>query len=91
MHHVIRLFEALLGLLLPATGRHRPADVPPPPAVRADVPPVTWARVPARHSEVLRGEDSALVRPYLVAYERQRCDRPECVRLRRMHDMEVAA
>nr|WP_281289754.1 hypothetical protein [Streptomyces piniterrae] len=66
MHHVIRLFEALLRLLLPAKGRHRSVGVSPAPApTRYAVVP----RVPARHTELLRGEDSALVRPYLVAHE----------------------
>ncbi|MGP8301095.1 hypothetical protein ACTPOK_24855 [Streptomyces inhibens] len=43
-------------------------------------------RAPARHTELLRGEDSALLRPYLVAYERQQRER-----LRRIRGGEVAA
>ncbi|MFI0710884.1 hypothetical protein ACH4SK_09545 [Streptomyces inhibens] len=43
-------------------------------------------RAPARHTELLRGEDSALTRPYLVAYERQQRER-----LQRIHGVEVAA
>ncbi|BDM72725.1 hypothetical protein HEK616_62120 [Streptomyces nigrescens] len=75
MHHVIRLFEPLLRLLLPGSGRHRPVEAPP---VRPVAPP-RWVRV--RHTEVLRGEDSALVRPYLIAHERRQYARrlPEVV------------
>ncbi|WP_310722539.1 hypothetical protein [Streptomyces sp. N2A] len=77
MHHVIRLFEPLLRLLLPGSGRHRPADVPLP--VPPPVAPPRW--VPVRHTELLRGEDSALVRPYLIAHERRQYARrmPEVV------------
>ncbi|REK89701.1 hypothetical protein DY245_13810 [Streptomyces inhibens] len=87
MHHAIRLFESLLRLLLPATGRHRPTDAAPRPVRCTDVPRSARRRAPARHTELLQGEDSALVRPYLVAYERQQC----CERLQRIHAMGVAA
>ncbi|MEU9118443.1 hypothetical protein AB0C96_01040 [Streptomyces sp. NPDC048506] len=83
VHHAVRLFEPLLRLLLPATGRHRIADEP-----MVAAPPPRW--VPPRHSEPLRGEDSALVRPYLVVYERQEREQ-ERERLRRMRDVEVVA
>ncbi|MFE0189004.1 hypothetical protein [Streptomyces sp. NPDC058989] len=73
MHHVIRLFEPLLRLLLPGAGRHRDADVPPPCARCAEGP--TSARPPflppVRHSEAQREEEYALVLPYLIAYERR--------------------
>ncbi len=66
MHHVIRLFESLLRLWLPATGRHRPVCVPPA-AGYADVPRAARRRGPVPHTELLRGEDSPLVRPYVPA------------------------
>ncbi|MFI9355767.1 hypothetical protein [Streptomyces lydicus] len=84
MHQVIRLFESLLDRLLPATGRHRP-DCTPPVVGWADVPRAGRHRVPARHTELLPGEDSALVRPYLLAFERR-----EGERLRRTQGVEVA-
>lgn len=73
MHHVIRLFEPLLRLLLPGAGRHRHADAPPPAARCAAVPRSARPprRVPVPHAEVLRGEDSPLVRPYLIAHEQR--------------------
>ncbi|MFJ3948586.1 hypothetical protein SLV14_005171 [Streptomyces sp. Je 1-4] len=71
---IARIFELLLRLLLPAPGRHRSAGAYPYGAMppRTDRPPVrSWlVRVP-----MLRGEDTAMVRPYLVAYERRHADR----------------
>ncbi|MGW1751896.1 hypothetical protein ACWCRD_41070 [Streptomyces sp. NPDC002092] len=67
-HSIARLFGPLLRLLLPAPGRHRtPASrsrlaAPPP-----NIPTARLPRVPP-----LRGEDNALVRPYVVAHERHR-------------------
>ncbi|WP_405597767.1 hypothetical protein OG741_14485 [Streptomyces sp. NBC_01410] len=64
-HRIARIFEQLLRLLFPARGRHRAAwSVPylvtvPDAAARARIP------------SLLRGEDSALVRPYLVAHEQR--------------------
>ncbi|ARF56750.1 hypothetical protein B1H19_23550 [Streptomyces gilvosporeus] len=67
MHHVIRLFESLLRIWLPATGRHRPVCVPLA-ASCADAPrPTRRRRGPVPHTELLRGEDSPLVRPYVPA------------------------
>lgn len=72
---IARIFESLLRLLLPAPGRHRPegayASIP----RRTDPPPVRTrlVRVP-----MLRGEDSVMVRPYLVAYERREAARRHC-------------
>lgn len=67
-----RLLEALLHLVLPATGRHRLAARygydPPHPPVEGPAPHRFGARP-------LRGEDNALVRPYLVAHERREHER----------------
>lgn len=63
-HATARLLRQVLRLLLPAEGRHRAttaALLPP-----APVPPVRTLRVSG-----LRGEDIALVRPYLIAHERR--------------------
>ncbi|MCX4847891.1 hypothetical protein [Streptomyces sp. NBC_00893] len=73
LHCIAQIFEPLLRLLWPAQRRHRPAESYPA-ALSADVCPM-----PVRRPEpVLRGEDSPLVRPYLIAHERR-----EEVRLRR--------
>jgi hypothetical protein len=74
---IVRLAEPLLRFLWPASGRHRlpgaaaldVADVPDPDLrdVRASGRP---PRRPLPYDTVLRGEDSPLVRPYLVAHER---------------------
>ncbi|MET9989073.1 hypothetical protein ABZ061_05840 [Streptomyces mutabilis] len=55
----------LLDLLLPGSGRRRPPA--PEPAAPQYLPDVTTRRIglPA-----LRGEDNALVRPYLLAHDR---------------------
>ncbi|MDX2679636.1 hypothetical protein [Streptomyces soliscabiei] len=70
-HRIARLFEPLLRLLLPGTGRRRRA-------VTATVPPCACPTYscaeerPARPFGLppLRGEDNAMVRPCLVAHER---------------------
>jgi hypothetical protein len=73
------ILEALLDALLPAVGRHRasarharrtPADPPthtPTPAPTEE--PVT--RPTRVNGPVTRGEDIGVVRPYLVAHERE--------------------
>ncbi|MGW1163603.1 hypothetical protein ACWD48_36560 [Streptomyces sp. NPDC002519] len=79
-HRIARLFEPLLRLLLPATGRRRLVAVPtePEPVVSLPVGP-SVRRSAARP---LRGEDNALVRPYLVAHERHREARRQRARRR---------
>ncbi|CAL9507239.1 hypothetical protein SUDANB1_03555 [Streptomyces sp. enrichment culture] len=66
------LLEALLHLVLPGSGRHRLAAGhaygPPPPPFEGPAPHRFGARP-------LRGEDNALVRPYLVAHERRERER----------------
>ncbi|UQA94397.1 hypothetical protein [Streptomyces halobius] len=63
-----RLIELLLRLLLPARGRHRVVG-----SLRAprheDVPPPHPSHVPVRQPVLLRGEDSPLVRPYVLTRE----------------------
>nr|WSZ96082.1 hypothetical protein OH820_10840 [Streptomyces sp. NBC_00857] len=80
-HRVARVFESLVRLLRPASGRHRPR----PASGRHrrdrhrsagpvhDHPLVDTPTVPLPRFRLLRGEDSPLVRPYLLAHEeRQR-------------------
>lgn len=99
LHCIARIFEPLLRLLWPAPGRHRSPETytaaPP-----VDAPTVRLPRVP-----VLRGEDTALVRPYLVAYELRERARQQRARRRALwlathgvdigprliHGMEVTA
>ncbi|MEU6521858.1 hypothetical protein ABZ892_03200 [Streptomyces sp. NPDC046924] len=82
-HRIARLVEPLLHLLWPSRGRHRrvasPVVVPQAPA--ADAAPPAVGR---EDSCVLRGEDNAMVRPYLVAHERR-------VLWLAVHGVEVAA
>ncbi|MGP8301168.1 hypothetical protein ACTPOK_25225 [Streptomyces inhibens] len=73
-HCIARIFEPLLRLLLPAAGRHRSEGMYPyvsmPP--RTDRPPVRSRLV---RVQMVRGEDTVMVRPYLVAYERRQEER----------------
>ncbi|UNO44437.1 hypothetical protein [Streptomyces sp. MST-110588] len=65
-HRIARFAVALSRGLLPGTGRHRACGAPPARAGRY-VPAV---RTPRRRPEVmLRGEASALVRPYTLSPE----------------------
>ncbi|MEU0910843.1 hypothetical protein [Streptomyces althioticus] len=70
LHRIAYLLEPLLRLLWPASGRHRhraegAASIPAPAA------PFAPGRRPSPHEDLLRGEDSRLVRPYLLAHERR--------------------
>ncbi|MGP9020566.1 hypothetical protein ACT1U9_19470 [Streptomyces sp. BR1] len=71
MHCIAQFLELLWRFSRPSVGRHR-AAVRAPVAEYPDTPtsPLPRVRVGLR-VPVLRGEDSALVRPYLAAYERQ--------------------
>ncbi|QNE77198.1 hypothetical protein F0344_23625 [Streptomyces finlayi] len=69
-HAIARLLEPLLRLLLPSGKRRRP------PTLSTDVYPYSCPYVggPTAYrtgERPPRGEDSPLVRPYLVAHERQ--------------------
>ncbi|SDD58226.1 hypothetical protein [Streptomyces prasinopilosus] len=76
---IARLFEPLLRLVAPGTGRRR-LDArdgydPPPPPTEAPSPRQFGAHP-------LRGEDHSLVRPYLIAHERREQERRRQVRRR---------
>ncbi|WAX79991.1 hypothetical protein HUV60_022320 [Streptomyces sp. KMM 9044] len=67
-HCIAHIFEPLLRLLRPAPGRHRAPDSRPTlPVVEAstECPPHALA------APVLQGEDTGLVRPYLLAHEQR--------------------
>ncbi|MFJ7100100.1 hypothetical protein [Streptomyces albogriseolus] len=74
LHRIAWLLEPLLRLLWPASGRHRHQNrhraggAAPAPAPAAPLAP---GRRPSPHEALLRGEDSRLVRPYLLAHERR--------------------
>ncbi|WP_328547235.1 hypothetical protein [Streptomyces platensis] len=74
-HCIARIFESLMRLLVPP-GRHRAggahSDVP-----RAAATAGRLTRVP-----VLRGEDTVMVRPYLVVHERRQQARKPSARPR---------
>ncbi|MDI3405746.1 hypothetical protein [Streptomyces cavernicola] len=63
-HGIARLLDAFTKRVLPSRRHHRPS-VPSPTVQCLDAPTLHLPRVP-----VSRGEDTALVRPYLVAFER---------------------
>ncbi|MEU5465216.1 hypothetical protein ACH41C_13555 [Streptomyces althioticus] len=68
LHRIAYLLEPLLRLLWPASGRHRHGNRHR--AEGAAPAPVAPGRRPSPHEDLLRGEDSRLVRPYLLAHER---------------------
>lgn len=74
---IARLAEPFLRFLFPARGRRRRTPAPPRCPYKAPYYPYSCAYgggpTAYRTGEPpLRGEDSPLVRPYLVAHERQR-------------------
>ncbi len=74
MHDLLaRLLESLLRLVRPDAETASPPPFPAEIAVTAPRPAPT-ARP---HTAVLRGEDTALVRPYLLAYERRQARWPD--------------
>ncbi|WP_267713614.1 hypothetical protein [Streptomyces sp. CoH17] len=73
LHRIALLAEPLLRLLWPASGRHRHRHRN---RHRADDQaarpvPAAAGRRPSPHETLLRGEDSRLVRPYLLAHEQR--------------------
>ncbi|MFF3290646.1 hypothetical protein [Streptomyces sp. NPDC003023] len=84
---IAALLASLLGVLAPGSGRRRACAGPvasakprrthtaPPgldePSTRAGGPPAVRPRSPYGLVETLHGEDTALIRPYLVEHERQ--------------------
>ncbi|WP_323137442.1 hypothetical protein [Streptomyces albogriseolus] len=85
LHRIAWLLEPLLGLLWPASGRHRHQNrhraggAAPAPAPAAALAP---GRRPSPHEALLRGEDSRLVRPYLLAHEQRAQARQQRARRR---------
>ncbi|GGW99739.1 hypothetical protein GCM10010341_21750 [Streptomyces noursei] len=78
--HIQTIFEMLLRALLPARGRHRAALVRPA-QPRAKGPAVPPLGVRTRHHSVpLCGEDSALVRPFVLTPSEWRAARVQKVR-----------
>lgn len=82
LNPIVRLVEPLLRLLWPASGRHRHSAGGG--ASRAPVPasPGVPSRGFSRHETPLRGEDSPLVRPYLLTYEQREHARQQRARRR---------
>ncbi|MFI1736743.1 hypothetical protein [Streptomyces sioyaensis] len=79
--NIAKIFESLLRLLLPARGRHRPSGSLP--AVRcAEAPTLRPARVLGEREGLLRGEDAALIRPYVLTPEERQKRRAEYERRR---------
>ncbi|CAM5271827.1 hypothetical protein SALBM217S_10244 [Streptomyces griseoloalbus] len=85
LHRIACLLEPLLRLLWPASGRHRHgnrhragAAAPAP----GRPPPSHPAAALSPHEALLRGEDSRLVRPYLLAHERRAQARRHAARRR---------
>ncbi|MFJ8540679.1 hypothetical protein ACIRFH_01445 [Streptomyces sp. NPDC093586] len=79
LNRIARLVEPLLRLLWPASGRHRhraEGGARPAPA------PAAPGRRPSPHEALLRGEDSRLVRPYLLAHEQRARAGRQCARRR---------
>ncbi len=86
LHRIACLLEPLLWLLWPPSGRHRhqnrhraggAAQPTPAPAT-----PVTPCRRSSPHEALLHGEESRLVRPYLLAHERRAQARQQRARRR---------
>lgn len=71
LHHIARLIEPLLRLVWLVSGRHRHPIGRRLPISHAPAVPVALTRRPSLHVTPLRGEDSPLVRPYLLAHEQR--------------------
>ncbi|MGY0067467.1 hypothetical protein ACWZEH_11695 [Streptomyces sp. QTS137] len=86
LNRIARLVEPLLRLLWPASGRHRHRNRHRAGGVARPTPvpagPVAPGRHPSPHEVLLHGEDSRLVRPYLLAHERRTQARQQRARRR---------
>ncbi|MFH8799405.1 hypothetical protein ACH4F6_07380 [Streptomyces sp. NPDC017936] len=88
LNRIACLLEPLLRLLWPASGRHRHRNRNRHRAGEgARLTPVSAALVtpgrrPSPHAALLRGEDSRLVRPYLLAHEQRAQARQQRARRR---------
>ncbi|MFH9175244.1 hypothetical protein [Streptomyces albogriseolus] len=80
LHRIACLLEPLLRLLWPASGRHRRGNRHR--AGGAAPAPLAPGRRPSPHEALLRGEDSRLVRPYLLAHEQRARARQQRARRR---------
>lgn len=74
-----RLFATLLRFLCAASGRHRQRGVPRP----SLAPAGATTRRPSPYATPLGGEDTLLVRPYLLAHEREQRAHAQQQRARR--------
>ncbi|MGP8301708.1 hypothetical protein [Streptomyces inhibens] len=66
--HSAWIFELLLRWLLPTRGRHRSTGALPA-ASHEDAPTLVLPRVLVQQPGLLRGEDVALIRPYVLTSE----------------------
>lgn len=73
-HCIAGIFEPLLQMLWPARGRHR-RPVPSSAGLAVEASTARPRGVPA--TQVLRGEENRLVRPYLVAHERREAQKQQ--------------
>jgi hypothetical protein len=80
MASIAHFFVLLLRFLLPARGCHRAAGGPPSFTGCPDTPTLPLPRV--RRVPLLRGEDTALIRPYVLAHEEWREERLRASRRR---------
>lgn len=81
------LLCAFLALFMPARGKRRATPAPVP--ARPFTPRVPAYRVAAVNPPHLPGEETALVRPYLIAWERASAAEREAI-LRRKRCMDAA-
>nr|WP_239148986.1 hypothetical protein [Streptomyces sp. SID12501] len=82
LHHIARLIRPLLRLVRPASGRHRYSTGGGSALAPVPAAPAAPSRWPSPHEASLRGEDSRLVRPYLLAHEQRELARQQRSRRR---------
>ncbi|MFF4701307.1 hypothetical protein [Streptomyces chattanoogensis] len=68
-HATARFLILLLRLMFPSRGRHRSAGAPPVAQRECAATTPVSPRVSVRPPELLRGEDSYLIRPYVLTPE----------------------
>ncbi|GGU49290.1 hypothetical protein GCM10010289_82350 [Streptomyces violascens] len=90
----VACLRLILTVLLPAEGKHRTTTVEP---VAAPVEPVAAPPLPRSpyatanaSGALLRGEDVELIRPYMIAFERQRRERTEALQRQRRAILSLA-
>ncbi|MFI2640272.1 hypothetical protein [Streptomyces sp. NPDC018610] len=82
LHRIALLAEPLLRLPWPASGRHRHRNRHRADDQAARPVPAAPGRRPSPHETLLRGEDSRLVRPYLLAHKQRAQARQQRARRR---------